>query len=71
MVRTYENETDDPRFQTRGDGTGHMVEMMNCADFKKEAADQAYGQCGKSGCEEDYRKIRAQMFHSYTDDAGY
>lgn len=68
---TYKNEEDEPRFQKIGKGEGHQVSMRDCADFKKEASDQSYGQAGKSGCVSDEKKIRSQFFHSYTDDAGY
>lgn len=70
-MKTYKNETDEPGFETIGKGTGHMVMMESCHDFKKEASDQAYGQSGMRGCQADQKKIHAQFNHSYTDDAGY
>lgn len=70
-MKTYEHEVSEPRFQKRGKGSGHMVMMEDCADYKSDASDQAYGQQGKKGCESDYKKIRSQFNHSYTDDAGY
>lgn len=70
-MSTYKDETDRPSHQKIGKGKGHMVEMESCHDFKKEASDQAYGQAGMKGCEADYKKIKSQFFHSYTDDAGY
>jgi len=70
-MRTYENEVNEPRFQKRGSGMGHMVEMTDCKDFKSDASDQAYGQAGEMGCRSDEKKIHAQFHRSYTDDAGY
>lgn len=67
----YKHEEDEPRFQKVGKGSGHMVMMENCADFKSDASDQAYGQSGMAGCHADEKKIHSQFFHSYTDDAGY
>lgn len=68
---TYKHGEDKPAFETIGKGTGHMVKMETCADFKSDASDQAYGQSGMKGCHADQKKIHSQFFHSYTDDAGY
>ena len=68
---TYKNETDAPTHEKIGSGKGHMVKMEDCADYKSDASDQAYGQAGMSGCKSDYSKIKSQFFHSYTDDAGF
>lgn len=70
-MKTYEHEVSEPRFEKRGKGSGHMVAMHDCSDFKSDASDQAFGQAGKRGIEADHKKIRAQFNHSYTDDAGY
>lgn len=70
-MKTYEHEVEEPRFEKRGSGKGHMVKMQDCSDFKSDASDQAYGQSGMKGCKADEKKIHAQFFHSYTDDAGY
>lgn len=70
-MKTYKHEMDEPRHEKIGKGTGHMVAMQCCADFKKEASDQAFGQSGKSGLMKDEKKIKSQFMHSYTDDAGY
>ena len=70
-MRTYEHGVEEPRFEKRGKGSGHQVEMRDCSDFKSDASDQAYGQSGMAGCRADEKKIRSQFFHSYTDDAGY
>lgn len=70
-MRTYKHGEDEPAFETIGKGTGHMVRMESCHDFKKDASDQSYGQAGMKGCKSDEHKIHAQFNHSYTDDAGY
>lgn len=69
--KTYEHGMDEPKRQKIGKGSGHQVAMSNCADFKSQASDQAYGQAGDKGCMSDQKKIMAQFNHSYTDDAGY
>lgn len=68
---TYKDQVDEPRHQTIGRGKGSKAPMENCSDYKSDASDQAYGQAGQSGCKADSKKILAQFFHSYTDDAGY
>lgn len=68
---TYKHGEDEPSRQKIGSGTGHMVMMESCEDFKSDASDQAYGQAGMQGCHSDNKKIHAQFMHSYTDDAGY
>lgn len=67
----YKHEVEEPKYEKIGKGTGHQVKMESCHDFKKDSSDQAYGQAGMKGCEQDQKKIMAQFHHSYTDDAGY
>jgi len=64
----YEHEVDKPQVAPKG----KMPEMMGGLHaFKSEGADQIYGQAGKSGCERDLRKIKAQEFDGAYKNDGY
>lgn len=64
----YRHEEDEVPHAYGKDSRQPMME--SCADFKREASDQAYGACGKSGAMSDEKKIHAQMPYQYSD-AGY
>ncbi len=72
---TYKNDVDHPPHQQVHKGhvsaTKDLGMMKCCADFKAEAADQAWGQSGKDGLMSDEKKIHSQFFHAYSDDTGY
>lgn len=72
---TYTDMVDEPGHQKIHKGhvspAADLGMMKCCADFKQEAADQAWGQSGKDGLMSDERKIHSQFFHAYSDDTGY
>lgn len=55
----YEHGSDKPHQPKQG---GQPENLFGCHDFKNDAADQAYGQGGMSGCKSDQSKIKSQMF---------
>jgi len=71
----YMNSVDEPKFQSidhRQIGPEEGLGMMkSCADFKREASGQAFGQAGIGGCKMDYSRIHNQFRPVYSDDTGY
>jgi hypothetical protein len=72
---TYTDMVDEPHHQKIHKGhvsaSADLGMMKCCADFKEEAADQAWGQSGKDGLMRDEAKIRSQFRPAYSDDTGY
>lgn len=71
----YKNDVDEPRFQEVDhkmiSPENDLGMMRCCADFKREASGQAYGQAGEDGLRRDEKKIKAQFRPAYSDDTGY
>ena len=72
---TYTDAVDEPHHQKIHKGhvsaRADLGMMKCCADFKDEAADQAWGQAGKDGLMRDEAKIHSQFRPAYSDDTGY